>query len=432
MNSRRFFSFCLLIMLLLASTGCWDQSEVEELAIVRAMGVDYLPGRKAPYMVTLAINNPAALGGEGGGGGGAGAKPVLLYTGMGATIDLAVQQARFSLSRRVFLSHTELMLVGEEAAKHGLFHIIDLVIRHPELRLSNYLLLTTGFAQQVLSTPERLESAVTNELFGLIRQAEETSEADPQEVFRMLRQITTPGQETHTAVIKVQPLLESVIPELQPDQGGGQGGGQQGGGGSKGGGSDGGGGGGGGRQQQEKILALEGMAVFRGDKLAGYLNHIEARGVLWLTGGTTRGNIVVRDPVHPEHTVSLFVSRSSTKITPVIENGTISFRVEVEEEGDISSQTSQADLSTPEMIEKLNSAKAGAIKQEIEKALKRLQELESDVVGFGTLFNRKNHKEFKKYADRWPEIFRELKVDIRVKAHIRRTGQHSRPARINR
>lgn len=428
--SRRYLILLTLLALLLPfAAGCWDQDEIEELAIVRTIAVDYLPDRRAPYVVTLGVKRPAALGAQDGGGGQG--EPTVLYTGVGASIDLAIQQASFSISRRVFLAHTELIIVGDEMAREGIQPVLDFVVRSPEVRISAFLLIAKGTAYEVLSTPERLEGTVSDEILGLIRQANETSEAEPREVFQFLREMATPGQDPHTAVITVQPLLKDIIPELKPEQQAGGEGENGGGGGGGGGGGDGGGDGGGGGEQP-KTLAIDGMAVFRGDKLAGVLNHIEARGFLWLTGGTTRGLIAVDDPVHPDEVVNLFLARSQTSVTPVVENGRISYRVEIEAEGDIASQASQAELTTSEMLQKLNSAKAGAIKVEIEKAMRRLQELETDVVGFGAMLNRKDSKAFRGVADRWPEVFRDITLDIHVKANVRRTGQHDHPTRITR
>ena len=426
MNRKHLYLIFLLAFSLLFFSGCWDQSEIENLAIVRGMAIDYLPDRKAPYLVTLAVKRPAAIGGEGSGDGG-GSEPIAFYSGVGASVDLAVQQATFAIPRRLFLSHTDVILVGEEAAKQGVHGILDFVIRNPQVRLSAFLLVTEGMAHHVLMVPERLETSAPEELIGMIQQAKETSETNPREVFHFLRQMSTPGMDPYATVVKASPVLEEVIPELQTGEGQRQeaeqeGEGQE----SNGGGNS------GGQAEQEKILMMDGTAVFRGDRLAGFLSHIEARGFLWLTGEVVRGIIAVDDPVHSPHIVSLFISRTQTKVTPVVQNGNISFRVEIQAEGDIMSQTSEADLSTPEAIEKLNSAKSGAIKQEIEKAMERLQELETDIVGFGKMLNQRHPETYREVADRWPEVFSQIELDIHVTANIRRTGQHSHPTRVNR
>lgn len=408
---KRTLLCALLLGLLFFGPGCWDRSEIEELAIVRAMAVDYLPGRQSPYLVTLAVQRPAPLAGGGEGGGG-GEQPTVLFSGVGATIDLAIQQAGFSLSRRVFLSHNEVVIVGEELARHGMQHVLDFIVRNHEMRLSNFLLVAEGTGQEILSVKERLEGGVSDEILALIARAEETAEADPQETYKFMRSMATPGQEPHTSLIRVGPPLEAVVPELKEEAAAG-GGKKQGGGGA------------------EDILTLSGMAVFRGDKLAGKLTFKETRGYHWLIGNA-QGFVAIEDPIDPKHSVSLFVNRISTRIKPVIAGDALKFRIEVEEEGDIASQTSLNNLSTAEAITKINSAKAAVLKYDVEKALGKLQELETDIVGFGTILNRKDHKTFGRHAQNWPEFFRDLEIEVHVVSQIRRTGQLSRPVRITR
>ena len=410
----------LLIFSLIFSGGCWDQVEIENLAIIRAIAVDYLPGRPAPYLVTLAVKRPAAMGPQEGGGGGG--EQIALYAGVGASIELAIKQATLHIPRRIYLAHNDLVIVGEQLASHGLLPVLDFVIRNPEMRLSAFLLVAAETGWEILHTAARKEKSITEEIHGLLDQARETSETQPEPVFRFLRKMTTLGEEAHTVVIIAKPLPGDKLPELKiqgaeaGEAEGGQGGGDNEGGGAK----------------QEKSLALDGMAVFRGDRLAGILDRREARGKLWLSGQTARGVMAVDDPVHPEQTVTLSLTRSQTKLTPSVQDGRISFRVEVEAEGDLISQSSQADLTTPEMIKKLNSAMSGAIKAEMEKALQKMRQLETDVVGFGALLNRRKPKLFREMAERWPETFAQLPVEIQVKANIRRTGMQSKPARITR
>jgi spore germination protein KC len=425
MASRRLLLSKLLLLILLPALtffpGCWSLVQVDDLAIVRAMSVDYLPGRRAAYLVTLAVIRPGDIAGGGDAGAGDGATPTRLFTGIGATIDLALQQIRFNLSRRIYLSHNEVILINEDAAKHGLHSVTDFIMRNHEVRLTNFIVVVPGMAHGILNQTERMETGITDEILGLLNQATQSSEADPQEAYRILRQLSTPGQDTHLPVIQISPHLDRVLPEFEEEEQ---------------------------REEEEEEeqgsdgtenqvepfneLSLDGTAVFRGDMLAGYLDHVETRGFLWITGDVQQTIIAVRDPGDPGKNVSLHVTRAISNITPIINNGKVSFRIEVEEEGDIAAQRSQENLATPEMIEKLNSAKAAAIKIEIEKTLRRLQELGSDIVGFGAMLNRKDPKTFKELRDQWPEVFREMEFDIHVTSNIRRTGQLSRPVPIYR
>ncbi len=429
MIKSRLFLWLLLLSALTIFPGCWSQVEIEDLAIVRSLTIDYLPDRRAPFMVSLAVVRPADIAGGGdAGAGGSGESPTRLFAGVGATIDLALQQISQNLSRQLFLSHCEVVLISEDAARHGLHSVIDFILRNPEMRLSLWPLVVPGVAHDILVMTERLETTITDEILGLLAQSRKSSEADPQEAFKIIRQLSTPGQDTHIPVLRISPHIDEEIPELdekrarqehgpeQEDEETEEQNGQ-------------------GAQElvEPKIeLTLAGTAAFRGDVLAGFLDPVETRGFLWLANGVTQTIINVHDPTEPERKVSLLVSEANVKITPVINGDRIGFRVEILAEGDIASQRSQSDLSTPEMIKLLNSAMAAVIKIDIEKALQKMQELDTDLVGFGAMLNRTDPQTFRRLRDHWPEVFRELNFDIHVTANIRRTGQLSRPVPMNR
>lgn len=407
---------CLLIIPVLFS-GCWDRVEINELAIIRAIAVDYLPGEKEPYLVTLVVIRPEEVV-SGTEGGGAGSSPTRFFSGSGATLNMAVQKAGYSLSRRIFLPHNQLVLVGEEAARQGLFHITDFILRNNQLRLTNIILVVQGLAHEAVHTQERLENSVIEEILGMIDQVRFHGDTSPQETYKIIKQLASPGICPHTAVLRVAPSLEKTISGLEKELADNQ----------EGGGNNGQGGGQSGElPDPEKTLIMDGLAVFCDDRLAGYLDVAETRGFMFLAGRNPRSVVMVTDPVNPREKVSLQITRSRTKIIPQVNDGRISFRVEVEEEGNLLSQATHDNLSSLEMLDKLASAKAGVIKAEMEKALRRLQQLQADIVGFGEQLNRSNPEVFRSLAKDWKKVFSEVDVEIHVTAYIRRTGQFSHP-----
>lgn len=413
--------FLLTAFMLIFIPGCWDHVEIEELAIVRSISVDYIPGERAPYFVTLAVIRPGEMAGGGEGGGGGGGSPTRLYSGTGASLDLAVQEATFSLTRQLFLAHNEVVLIGEEAARQGIYHIMDFILRNAQLRLTNSIVIIPGTAHKILTQTELLETGISEEILGLIAQEEQTSEAVTQEMFVMLRDMSTPGQDTFTAVLHVGPQPKKVIPEIEVEEredGGGGAGGESGGAEAS-------------EAEPPEILTLSGLAVFRGDKLAGFLNHVETRGFIWLNGEPSRSIIAVPDPMDPTKIVNISIIRSQTTVTPEIKDGNVSFRVEVVAEGDLIAQSSLYNLSTPAMLKKLGSSTSAVIKMEMEKTLQVLQGMEADIMGYGASVYRKDPKAFQELSP-WSETFRDVTVDIHVTAQIRRTGQLSRPVQLKR
>ena len=81
------------------------------------------------------------------------------------------------------------------------------------------------------------------------------------------------------------------------------------------------------------------------------------------------------------------------------------------------------ELDKDETIKELEKQLRNEIEEEVQAAIKTLQEEKSDVFGLGEYINIEEKNYWKKIKDKWEEeIFPESKVNIEVHATIRRTG----------
>jgi spore germination protein KC len=60
-------------------------------------------------------------------------------------------------------------------------------------------------------------------------------------------------------------------------------------------------------------------------------------------------------------------------------------------------------------------------------ALKKAQELNTDIFGFGEVIHQKYPKEWKELEKRWDEVFPEIEVKVIVKSKLNLTGEITRP-----
>ena len=148
--SRRLSAAALSILMLPALTGCTrllpQRREVEQLQIIQTVGVDYAPGG---VRLTLA----AAAGPKGEGPG-----PTL--SGSGRTLSAALEAIRDrAAEEELFLGHVRGLLVGQEAAEHGLNDLLGAVCRSADLRLDMPVFLVRGGSASAL-----MEGAASGEL----------------------------------------------------------------------------------------------------------------------------------------------------------------------------------------------------------------------------------------------------------------------------
>lgn len=172
-----------------------------------------------------------------------------------------------------------------------------------------------------------------------------------------------------------------------------------------------------------KQLEVSGVGVFKEDRLIGWLDAHQTRGLLWLKGEPMQGVVVIPSPGEPDKEVSVIIRRGKTRVTPEYDGGTARFEVRIHMEGDVAEQQSKEDLARPEMIKVLEGEVAAEIKQRAADTLEKAQsEYGVDIFGFGDAFHRKNKQAWRQLKYRWDEEFALAEVNITVEAHIREIG----------
>ncbi len=377
-----------LLVILLLLSGCWDRKELEKLAIVTGIGIDY--GEEGDdYQVSFQIarsgevKTPGSSSQDGGGGGG-GSKSVWLLKSKGATIFDAVRNATLQSSRRLFLSHNQVVIINKEVAEKGLLPVIDFLIRDHEPRLNEWLLITREQAETILSLESGLEKISALAIADLMRNYYLSSK---------IRAVNL-HEFAGTLLAKTTENTLPIIGVVKTDQ--------------------------------EKGMVIEETGIFKSDKLIGYLNKKETRGLLWVLGKTQDGVVVVELPGE-EGKVSLEIFGAKSKISSKVSEGKIRFEIDIAEVGSLGEQTSYANLSSREKLSLLENLKAKVIVEEVEAALKKAQECKADIFGLGEYLQRQNRKEWEKVKDNWGELFPHLEVKVKVKTKIRWLGLLTKP-----
>lgn len=402
----RFLLLSLLLLGIIFTPACWDQREVERLGIVMAIGVEPAPGGRVRVIIQN-VNPSSQVRGAGGGGGGPGGMVSKAYRNRsieGDTIFDAFRELSRESPRQLFFAHNQMIIISEELARErGLKEVMDIFERNPQFRRTTWLLVGRGDMAHLLDVPGRLEITPSQRIFSIINERDLTSQFAVQRLGDFLELMESEATHPFTAVVEAVP--NPAVP-AQYEHGMGEGH----------------------VQEPHHILMLNGTAVFRRDKLAGWLNPKESRGLLWVLGKVKGGIIDVPDPEATGERVSLEIMRSKTKLRPEIRDGQIYMTIAVNAESNLGEASGPLDLTKPEVIKKLEALQAEAIVGEIESALaKAQQEYGVDVFGFGEAVHRKYPREWKEMKKMWSELFPGVQVEVLVGVKIRRTGLVSNP-----
>jgi spore germination protein KC len=374
----------LVLLILVVLSGCWDSRELSTLAIVGASGID-LAEPSGKVLLTVQIIKPGEVkssssGGEGGSGTeqAASKPPVWVIKTTGNNVAEAVRNFAGISNRQLYFADSQLIIIGKEAAEHGVRPLLDFFIRNREPRETTWIVIAAGKASDLLEVKSGLEKIPAMTLGTLVENSTLTSVTvgvTQQEFVNRLMSKTAAPYASHMEVSE---------------------------------------------ESAEKKVRLTGVDVFKDDKLAGTFNQSETRGFLWVIGKVKRGLITVKSPQGGE--TNFEINRASSKIIPDLKSHPIRFKVEIIAESDLDSEDHSLDFSNPRTIKVLEKLETKAIRQEIMVAVEKAKKLNVDVFGFGEALHRKSAKKWKLLEPHWDTIFPTVQVSLAIRAKIRTVG----------
>lgn len=376
-------TFLLLVIIMILLSGCWNRVEVNDIAFVTAIGLDLLEDNKIRLSLQVAI--PTKLGPTGGSGGGGTQNSTFVISETGITVSEAYRNIQGKIPRHIFFSQSRVLLIGEALAKKGIAHIIDFHTRYHEPRINSFIMFTKGEAIEIINSKPNLESV----------SAEETKELAKLNIgptiyiMDFLNMLLTDGIEP------IGPQFTLKTMEVKN------------------------------KNNVQQGQTVHGTAVFKKDKLAGWLDDVETRGILWLRNEMKTGVITISIPKDQGGgNVSVNIFRSDTKITPKLQNGNITISIDVTSEMSVMENASKLNLDDSKVINDIQKNIEEEIKNRIQLVVDAAQkEYKSDIFGFGQQVYKKYPKEWNsKYKKNWDQEFAELKVNINPKVFVRRIG----------
>ena len=405
----RIVAIILLAVIMITMTGCWDRREIETLGFVMAVGIDQAR-EEGKVQLTVHIAKPFAMGGGQAGGGGGGAmqeKPFWVVSSTGYTVFEAVRNFLSQSPRRLFWAHNRFILIGEEFARKGVRDVLDWFARDGETRKRAWIVVAKGAkAADMLQVEFELERMPSEAAMGIIQSSRTgLSTIGESMLIDFLEELEGEGIDPIATRAEIIPRTREE-PDIR------------------------------GELKREKVgssARITGAAVFKDDRLVGWLNKPETRGFNWVMGRVRSGIIVIKKPGEEERFIGLEIMRAKSGFKSEIKNGRVSVTVKVEAEanaGDI--QGFLDPLKSPEVWASMERRMATVIRNEVMSAVAKAQELDSDIFGFGAELNRRNPEKWAELKDRWDEEFPRVDVQVEVKAKLRRSGLVIRSTRIKR
>lgn len=368
---------------------------MSELAMVMGMGIDKADDGKYEMSFQIVIPGNVTTGMTGGGSQG------LPFTVVSTTADNVVEAGRKAskrVSRRLYYAHTALVVVSEDVAKEGITTWLDALERDPEFRKTTKVVVARDTsAREILSiqTPlTKLPAEMVSKTLELSEQV--LGENIVVKIDDIIIALVSKGKDPFISGFRLTGKSSEGEKMTNIET-----------------------------SQSPARLMVDEMALFKGDKLVGWMSGDKAKGAQRIQD-KIKGTVDYIDWEGEKDAIGVEVLRSKTKISGSVKNGKPKITIEIEEEGNIGETKVTADLTNPKIIQKIEKAYNEKVEAEVKGSVKEAQKFQSDIFGFGDAVHKSNPKYWKRIQAEWDKQFAEVPVEVKVETFIRRTGVRSK------
>lgn len=386
---KRIVFICLSLLSPLLLAGCWDRHEMNQLSIVVGMSIDKV-GKE--YSVTVQIVNPGQIAVKTSTGG---VSPVLTYQEKGVTVPDAIGRMSTKTPRRLYFAHLRMIVFGEDVAREGIGKTLDFVSRNMEMRTDFYLVVARNTSgEQILRTNTGMDPIPSNNMYTKLETSDKLWAATGKmTIHQLLEQIGTEGKMpamTGLEIIgnKKKGEIALDIHAIHP----------------------------------AATLKYSGMAVFRKDKMIGWLDEEDVKALNYVQNSVEKTRGFIPCP-QGEGNISVEVTRARSRIDMTLRDERPEFDVYVWSEQDVAAVECGIDMTKLATAEDIKKQADEKIKGFLEKSIRKVQQqYGTDIYGFGSVVHRTNPKLWHKISENWNDIFRNVVVRIHTDAQIRRIG----------
>lgn len=361
--------------------GCIPYKELKDTSIVEGMGIDWGPDG---YEITFQIYKPQKGGDNGGGGGGnsgGGSSTISIIQSTGATIFDALRNATLQNGRKLYFSNVRAYIISEDACKNNLTRLLDFMERNHEIRPKAHLFIAKGKAEDILMCKKDDEIVPATNLEEMAKGYTQTSKIARSQLIDIYKDISTGITDEAIAAVTIKETEDG-----------------------------------------SKIVEIDGTAVFHKNRLVGYLNKSQTRGLLFIKGKANGGVIVLNLP--NGGTANMELRKCKTDVTF---------------EGDEKSPVMKVKINFTTNLTEVQSSNEYAIDDCFVASLKKLQDeavisearsaidvalstYGADIFGFGLNIFENKPDIWRKIGKNWSDTVKNIKVEITADSMIDSTG----------
>ncbi|WP_027086235.1 Ger(x)C family spore germination protein [Cohnella panacarvi] len=378
----------LTVLLLSLATGCWNRSELNDLAITVGLSIDRTDNDR--YLVSAQIVEPGEVAEKGG----SGRSPVTLFNETGNTVMEAIRKMTTNSPRKIYMAHLRILVIGEELAREGIGDVLDFMIRDHELRTDFFVAIAKGRkAKEMLTIMTPLEKLPAVKIYKSMTTSQNNwAPSLSVTLDKLIADLANEGK---------HPVLATL--EATGDEKAGNN-----------------------KSNMERIdvpasISSASLAVFKKDKLVGWLNETESKGYNYIINkiSTTLGFMSCPNGGK----IAVQVVRSNVKVKARTVDGEPIVDVDLRVKQNISEVLCRIDLTKEETFAEIDRRSVQKLEDILDSAIVKAQkQFKSDIFGFGDAVHRANPRLWKKLRKDWDRHFAIMPVHVKVKVQTTLSG----------
>ena len=317
-----------------------------------------------------------------------------IHKSTGPSIDEAIQNNSRINPEKIYLSHTKAIIISEElASQQGIGPVVDFLSRNPEIRQKTLFLISKKGEFDKVFLPNAKLSIDSGKLIEKIVKNRSVNSMILESRLKDFLELYYDSYKTPYAlgVGSIQTFMDNASIEQDYENVG----------------------------ANTYDIDVGGIAVFKRDKMVGWLTSDESRGFLWVKGKVEGGNIHV---MYEGKRIDLKVLKTKSRIRPLVENRQMKIDVNIQVDTVIRTSYADIDFDAKSVTDKISQILNKQVAQEVREALNESKNLSTDCFGFGNCFFENYPNYWKQNESHWPDNYAQINIAIQVKSNIQNIG----------
>lgn len=370
-----------LIIPLLLLTGCYDYKELNTISILSATEINKIDDK---YVVSAQAVNPQAPDKTT-----TTQAPFIIYNGSGKTIQEAYRKITNETSKFLYSSHLQLLIINEKVAKENIKEIIDFYLKSPPIRTEFYILISKSDNVLDIITPinDISSSSIKETIENNVKYLGTTNTVTFNELTNMI----------------LDPNLEIVLPTIKLINDSKEG------------------------EKIENIektkidtkYQLDGLAIFKDNKLQGYLNEEESKTYNILKNKINNTILTTKCDDNKYMTTEIIDSKSEINVKKN------NIKIKIKLSGNLNEYHCNKPLDKTKTIKDIEKEFEKEVTNTLTSNINKIRkEYNSDIFGFLDKLYRTDYNKYKEIKNNWyKSTYQNIDISITSEVSIISKGK---------